>query len=490
MTNRGAGVYLHPTSFPSRFGIGDFGENAFKWIDMLKSAKQTYWQFSPLGPTDLSGSPYQSTSSFAGNPLLISPQKLFEKGLLAKHEIESFPHLSDDYVDYINVTKEKEKLFVLAFKRFKKNTEFFNFCEKQKEWLEDFSLFCTIKKKYNGKEWLTWDKDFKLRNNKILERFKKEEQEDIDFFCFLQFVFFEQCKELREYAKKNEIKLIGDIPIYVSMDSVDAWTYPNLFEFDEERNPLRISGVPPDYYSKTGQLWGNPLYRWDEMKKDGYKWWIARIKKSLEFADIVRIDHFRAFEAYWAVKAGSVTAIEGEWVKGPGYQFFEKVKLALGELPFIAEDLGVITKEVEELREQIGIPGMKVLQFAFDGNKKNPYLPYNISFNSVIYTGTHDNDTTAGWLDTISGVERRLIDAYIGHASSASVKDIIRLAYSATSKICIIPLQDILGLDSKSRMNTPGKVDGNWQWRCNPDLFKAENLDLVKEFAEIYGRTE
>jgi 4-alpha-glucanotransferase len=292
---------------------------------------------------------------------------------------------------------------------------------------------------------------------------------------------------VRAHAVKVGIELVGDIPIYVAMDSADAWASPELFEFDKDRNPLRVAGVPPDYYCATGQLWGNPVYRWDVMKKDGYAWWVARIKKSFEFADIVRIDHFRAFESFWAVPAGSETAVHGEWVPGPGMGLFKSLKESLGTLPFIAEDLGIITDQVKELRDKAGLPGMKVLQFAFDGNPLNPHLPYNIPFNSVVYTGTHDNDTTVGWLDTLSGADRSRVDAYIGSAT-AGVQDIIRLAYATTAQRCVVPLQDILALDSRSRMNTPGRAEGNWKWRCPEELFTKENLAAVKDFAELYGR--
>jgi 4-alpha-glucanotransferase len=485
---RSAGIFLHPTSLPSKFGIGDFGDAAFTWISMLKEAGQSLWQFSPLGPAERRGSPYQCMAAFAGNPLLISPLKLLEKGLVSEAEIQGFPALPGDFIDYPAVCREKEKLFRLAFGRFKQPDAFATFCKKQKYWLDNYTLFCALKDANQGREWTAWDAPFKLRNKQALDSFRKQHSNEIRYHAFLQFVFHEQWSAVRAHASKEGIELIGDIPIYVAMDGADAWASPELFEFDKNRNPIRVAGVPPDYYSATGQLWGNPVYRWDVMKKDGFAWWVARIKKSLEFADVVRIDHFRAFESFWAVKAGSETAIHGKWVPGPGLGLFKRLKEELGSLPFIAEDLGVITAKVKKLREEAGLPGMKVLQFAFDGKPSNPHLPYNIPFNSVVYTGTHDNNTTVGWLDMLSGVERSRVDAYIGSGRAAGVHDLIRLAYAATATRCVIPLQDVLGLDSRSRMNMPGKAEGNWKWRCPEELFKADKLAFVNDLADIYGR--
>ncbi|HUI91095.1 MAG TPA: 4-alpha-glucanotransferase [Chitinivibrionales bacterium] len=485
---RSAGIYLHPTSFPSKFGIGDLGDAAFAWIAMLGEAGQSSWQFSPLGPVERRGSPYQCAASFAGNPLLISPVKLREKDLLTVAELEGFPALPSEYVDYPAVTREKEKLFRLAFGRFKLTDEFQAFCKREKYWLDNYTLYCALKEAHAGAGWPLWDAPFKLRNRQALAAFRKQHADELRFHAFLQFIFHEQWAAVRAAAAAQGVELIGDIPIYVAMDSADAWSSPELFEFDKLRNPLRVSGVPPDYYSSTGQLWGNPVYRWDVLKKDNYAWWVARIKRSLEFADIVRIDHFRAFESFWAVKAGSENAMHGEWVPGPGLAFFRCVKKSIGSLPFIAEDLGVITDEVKKLRDDTGLPGMKVLQFAFDGNTENPHLPHNIPENSVVYTGTHDNDTTAGWLNTLTGEERGRVNAYLGSGRPAVVDDFIRLAYATPAARCIVPLQDVLCLDSKSRMNTPGRAEGNWRWRCPEGLFRAEKLAFVKELADMYGR--
>jgi 4-alpha-glucanotransferase len=485
---RSAGIFLHPTSLPSKFGIGDIGDAAFAWISMLKEAGQSLWQFSPLGPVERRGSPYQCMATFAGNPLLISPIKLLEKGLLSPAEIHGFPALPNDNVDYPAVFREKDKLFRLAFGRFKQPDEFAAFCAKEKYWLDNYTLYCALKDANRGREWTAWDAPFKLRHKQALDTFCRHHPDELRFQAFCQFLFHEQWAALRAHAAREGIELVGDIPIYVAMDSADAWASPELFEFDKDRNPLRVAGVPPDYFCATGQLWGNPVYRWDVMKKDGYAWWAARIKKSFEFADTVRIDHFRAFESFWAVKAGSETAEHGEWVPGPDMGLFKCLKEALGPLPLIAEDLGIITDQVKELRDKAGLPGMKVLQFAFDGNPSNPHLPYNIPSNSVVYTGTHDNDTTAGWLDTLSGADRSRVDEYIGSGRVAAVNDIIRLAFATTAQRCVVPLQDVLGLGSASRMNTPGRAEGNWKWRCPEELFMQDKLAFVKELAGIYGR--
>jgi 4-alpha-glucanotransferase len=487
--NRAAGILLHPTSLPSDFGIGDFGSDALAWISMLADAGHSWWQFFPLGPAGSGNSPYQCVCSFAGNPLLISPARLMEDGLLTKDEVRRYPSLPQDTVEYAAVAEEKEKLFVKAFERFSKSDGFTEFCEREKYWLDDYALFCVIRNRFHGMPWNKWEEDLRRRNPSALSEVRKTRAHEMAYHCFLQFEFFSQWKAVKDHAAARGVQLIGDVPIYVSLDSSDTWASQQLFEFDGGCNPVRVSGVPPDYYSETGQLWGNPLYRWNEMKRDGYAWWISRIKKTLETADIVRLDHFRGFESFWTVKAGNATAVHGAWVKGPGIDFFRRLETSLGGLPFIAEDLGDITPDVERLREDAGLPGMKVLQFAFDGNPRNPHLPYAVTPDSIVYTGTHDNDTTAGWLNTLSGVQRRCIDSYLGSGKVTECEDIVRCAYATTAALCIIPLQDVLCLDSRHRMNTPGIAEGNWRWRCEKKYFKSESLLRVKEFSEIYGRT-
>jgi 4-alpha-glucanotransferase len=486
--DRACGILLHPTSLPSPFGIGDLGDAAFAWIDMLAAAEQSFWQFLPLGPAGEHGSPYHSACSFAGNPLLVSPQKLFEAGLLTKTELSGFPNLSHDMVDFAGVAREKERLFRAAFGRFKKQNELLAFCETEQSWLDKYTFFCAAKRQQGGKPWSGWERNLMMGEPSALEAFGRAYPDELLYHAFLQYCFFEQWAAVRDYAKSNSVWLIGDVPIYVALDGVDAWANPDLFEFDGDRNPLRVSGVPPDYFSATGQLWGNPLYKWDVMRSDGYAWWVARVKRSLDFADLVRLDHFRGLESYWAVPSGSPTAENGEWVKGPGMDLFNAIRDAIGGLPFIAEDLGVITDEVIGLRNEAGLVGMRVLQFGFDGEPYNPHLPYNIPADSVVYTGTHDNDTTVGWLDTLAGADRRRVEEYLGARAAATAEDIIRLAYASNAGLCIIPFQDVLGLGSAARMNTPARAEGNWRWRCTGRDFVGGKLARVKEFAAVYGR--
>jgi 4-alpha-glucanotransferase len=486
--NRSCGILLHPTSFPSPFGIGDLGDAALEWISMLKDAEQSFWQFLPFGPCDEHGSPYHCDCAFAGNPLLISPQRLYQAGLLTKGELLTFPALPNDRVEFAQVAREKERLFRVAFGRFRDQDDLLAFCEEEQYWLDKYTLFCAIKRQQGGRPWSAWEMPLRMCLQDALDDFGRQFGQELLFHAFLQYEFLEQWTAVRQHAKSQGVWLIGDIPMYVALDSVDAWANPGLFEFDEGRLPLRVAGVPPDYYSKTGQLWGNPVYNWDSMGKEGYAWWIARVKKSLAFADLLRLDHFRGLESFWAVPAASTTAETGTWAAGPGMNLFSAIRQAVGSLPFIAEDLGVITDEVEQLRDEAGLPGMKVLQFAFDGNPENPHLPYNITVDSVVYTGTHDNNTTAGWLDTLAGTDRRRVDAYLGMQATAAAADLVRLAFSTTASLCIVPMQDVLGIGSRGRMNTPGRAEGNWQWRCAKADFTKEKLAAVKEFAGIYGR--
>jgi len=487
--NRSSGLFLHPTSLPSGYGVGDLGDAAFRWIDMLSTMKQSYWQVCPLGPTGYGDSPYQSFSSFAGNTLLISPEKLKESGLLVQSELDDFPQLPENRVDFGAVIIEKEKLFEKAYARFNDTKEFSLFCERERYWLDDYALFRVLKNKNSGLPWYSWDASIKLRFPAALEEVLNAERRAVRYQKFLQFFFHEQWMEIKNYANAKNIKIIGDIPYYTAYDSSDAWAWPELFELDENGKPFRVAGVPPDYFSEDGQLWGNPLYLWEYMKQDGYSWWIRRIKKTLEWVDYVRLDHFRGFESYWAVPASSKTAVNGEWVKGPGINLFNSIRNELGKLPVIAEDLGEITYGVEELRCQAGLPGMKVLQFAFDGNPDNPYLPHNIYTDSITYTGTHDNDTSQGWFDNLTVPEKNRVTGYLGCNESGFLERFLRLAFGSSSRLCIIPFQDVLGLDTKHRMNIPGKDSGNWQWRFTNDLVSIEKLSLVASLTSIYGRS-
>jgi 4-alpha-glucanotransferase len=488
--NRSAGIFLHPTSLPSPFGIGDLGGASYEWVSALQRCGHRYWQMCPLGPTGYGDSPYQCLSSFAGNTLLISPVKMMEEGLLTRSDIDSYKALPEDRVDFQAVEKEKEKLFRKAYQKFTLSDAFHSFCDREKYWLEDYALYKVIKNNISQKAWNTWDVPLKLRYPAALGTVKQFDEKEIRYHKFLQFIFHDQWAELKAFANNLGISIIGDVPVYVALDSADSWSSPDFFEFDENCNPTRVAGVPPDYFSATGQLWGNPLYKWDFMKEDGYAWWISRIKKTLQLVDVIRLDHFRGFESYWAVPAGLPNAVKGEWVQGPGIDFFNRLRAALGNLPLIAEDLGNITPQVIGLRAATGIPGMKVLQFGFDGDPTNWHLPYNIIPENIVYTGTHDNDTTRGWFAHLPENEKTIVLEFLGCDEIDIVDDLVRSAYASSAHLCIIPLQDVFGLDSTHRMNTPGTMNGNWRWRCTMHMLNSEQdkLDMIGDFARIYGR--
>jgi 4-alpha-glucanotransferase len=485
---RCAGVFLHPSSLPSRFGVGDLGPDVLRWLDMLAENKQRLWQVCPIGPTGFGNSPYQTLSSFAGNPLLISPERLFEKGLLTCAEIDGFPRFPSGNVAFDAVGREKEKLFRAAFSRFRADDGFESFCSANRTWLDEYALFIAAKNKQGGLAWYEWDAPLRKRKADALAQLKRSEARSILYCKFLQFHFRVQWGEMRSYAASKPVSIIGDIPFYVAHDSCDAWASPHVFEFDADGNRRRMGGVPPDYFSADGQLWGNPVYDWAVMKKDGYAWWIRRIRETLALVDIVRIDHFRGFEAFWAVPSGAKNARTGAWVKGPGAEFFSLAKKQLGTLPLIAEDLGIITDRVRTLLRRIGLPGMKVLQFAFDDNPDNPYLPYNIPPESVVYTGTHDNDTSVGWFRSLDEGTRGRVRMYLGCSDEAFHDYFLRLAYSSPSRMCIIPLQDILALDSSHRFNTPGTGGGNWGWRFAWDMLHPGMFERAARYTTIYGR--
>jgi len=488
MRNRAAGVFLHPTSLPSPYGIGDMGESAYSFIDMLAANSQSFWQMCPLGPTGFGDSPYQCLSSFAGNAVLISLKRMMESGLITDGELAAFPHLSDDRVDYTAVAREKDKLFRAAFGRFKPTDDFRRFVKKHKDWLDDYALYMALKGASGGQPWYEWDTALRMRRREALADAAKKLEPECAYHRFIQYVFFCQWAALRAYANNRGVKIIGDIPYYVAYDSCDAWTAPEVFEFDADGKRERVGGVPPDYFSSTGQLWGNPLYRWKKMAADGYAWWIHRFQRTLEMVDVVRIDHFRGFESYWAVPAGNDTAIHGTWVKGPGLAFFTALKEKLGALPVIAEDLGMITDEVRALIDTTGLPGMKVLQFAFDWNPDNPYLPHNIPENSVVYTGTHDNNTSVGWYQELSENDRGYVRMYLACSDEGFLDYFLRAAYISPARICIIPLQDIMGLDGTHRFNTPGTGEGNWRWRFRWDMMQGWMLERMRRYTEMYGR--
>ncbi|MDB9328365.1 4-alpha-glucanotransferase, partial [Nodularia spumigena CS-590/02] len=411
---RSSGILLHPTSFPSRFGIGDLGLEAYKFIDFLRETYQQYWQVLPLGPTGYGNSPYAAYSAMAGNPMLISPEQLQEQGLLAEEDFANLPVFNESKVDYDQVNEIKIALLKKACENFQvkatplQKKEFAGFCESKAYWLDDYALFMALKDANNNTSWHTWEKEIVKREPAAIDQAKEKLAAEIYYYKFVQFEFFRQWSELKTYANMSGIKIIGDIPIYVAQDSADVWAHPHIFCLDEEtREPALMAGVPPDYFSETGQLWGNPVYNWEALQKQDFNWWLGRFEAMLDYIDVIRIDHFRGFEAYWAVEQGEETAMNGEWMKAPGEELFDAIKAKLGTLPVLAEDLGVITPEVEALRDKYEFPGMKVLQFAFGSDPGNSFLPFNYTRNAVVYTGTHDNDTTVGWFNQANDWEKR-----------------------------------------------------------------------------------
>ena len=491
---RASGILLHPTSLPGRFGIGDLGDAAYRFVDFLEASGQSYWQVMPLGPTSYGDSPYQALSAFAGNPLLINLERLIEEHWLAPWDFDGAPTFPEHGVDYGPVINFKQRLLRLSFENFKANAsdaqkaELAAFIEANRSWLEDYAIFAALKDHHAGMPWIEWEQDIATRQPAALERWRLALNDLVGFHHYVQFIFNRQWSHLKAYANEHGIAIIGDIPIFVAYDSADTWAHQDLFYLDDRGHLTLVAGVPPDYFSSTGQLWGNPLYRWDVIARDDYAWWIARFRSALQQVDIVRLDHFRGFEAYWAVPAGEETAINGKWVPGPGRDLFRAVEQALGPVPIIAEDLGLITPEVEALREELGFPGMKVLQFAFSGDPDHPYLPHNFERNCVVYTGTHDNDTTLGWLRTAGEQERNALHQYLGDRSEMLNWELIRLALMSVADTAIFPLQDVLGLGSEGRMNTPGRASGNWGWRYSQDMLTAAACDWLKTLTEIYGR--
>jgi len=492
--SRSSGILLHPTSLPGPFGIGDLGGEAYQFLDLLTEMGQSLWQVLPLGPTGFGDSPYASFSAFAGNPLLISPALLEKEGLLSPKDIQSFPAFQETCVEYGDVIPFKTQLLQKAYETFNADAsslqrgDFDSFCHENGSWLEDFTLFMALKQIHQA-VWNNWPKDQAMRNPDALSKAKKDYEQLINAHKFFQYLFFKEWDAVKKYANSLGIRIIGDIPIFVAYDSADVWAHQDLFYLDKSGHPLVVAGVPPDYFSKTGQLWGNPLYRWNAMAKNGYNWWMERFRINTLMLDMIRLDHFRGFEAYWEIPAGEETAIKGRWVKGPGEKFFHALKKILGEIPIIAEDLGVITPEVEALRDAFGFPGMKILQFAFGGGADNPYLPHNYSPNCVVYTGTHDNDTTVGWYTSSSTPqEQDRVRRYIQTNGSEIHWDMIRLDLSSVARMAIFPLQDLLGLDGKGRMNFPGKPSGNWRWRFRFEQITHSAINRLKDLSFLFGR--
>lgn len=491
-----SGVLLHPVSLPGKYGIGDLGEDAYQFIDFLADCSQHYWQIMPLGPTGYGDSPYACFSAFAGNPLLISLDTLIQDNLLAQKALDSIPAFPTNRIEYGSVIEYKFRLLKKSYVHFKNNStsllhdEFSAFCKENAAWLDDFALFMALKEVFHGNAWIKWDWEIATRQPAAMKRWKNRLVKETAAHKFFQFLFFRQWIELKKYAAEHDVQIIGDVPIFVAHDSADVWSHPELFFLDKNGNRTIVAGVPPDYFSETGQLWGNPLYRWDVLAKTNYRWWIDRIRATLNTVDIIRLDHFRGFEAYWEVAASEETAIKGHWVKGPGAAFFKAISEALGELvPIIAEDLGVITPEVETLRDSFGFPGMKVLQFAFTADSKNTDLPHNYTKNCVVYSGTHDNDTTVGWYAN-SGTphEHDYYRRYTARDGHDVAWDFIRLALSSVANMAIIPLQDIMELGSKARMNYPSKPSGNWTWRFTWDMVQGQLKQRLTETTILYGR--
>jgi 4-alpha-glucanotransferase len=497
---RSCGILLHPTSLPSRFGIGDLGESAYKFIDFLEHSGQKLWQVLPLGPTSYGNSPYMCFSAIAGNHLLISPDLLVEQGLLNESDFSSLPDFANDYADFDRVIPYKHEILELAYDRFQnkqgtENPEFKEFCEVQATWLNDYALFMAILESCDNQSWHTWDAAIAQRKPEAIQEYTEKSQDQIGFHKFLQFQFFSQWTNLRNYANHKEILIIGDIPIYVAHNSADVWANPQIFELDRRTfEPALMAGVPPDYFSETGQLWGNPVYNWEELAKDNFSWWIGRFKSMLHYLDIIRVDHFRGFAAFWEVPAGEETAMNGKWKLAPGKELFETLKEVLGKLPILAEDLGVITVDVEALRDEFEFPGMKILLFAFGGDADNGYLPHHYVKNSMVYTGTHDNDTAVGWWQRASQEEKEMLARYAGvDRIGDEIKEVhwvlIRLALASVSDLAVIPLQDILGLDNTARMNMPGTATGNWSWRySSQDLLTSELGDRLRNLTQLYSR--
>jgi 4-alpha-glucanotransferase len=498
-TPRASGILLHPTSFPSRFGIGDLGEAAKAFIEFLVTTHQQYWQVLPLGPTGYGNSPYMCYSALAGNPLLISLELLVEKGWLSTEELteslQSEP-FADDHVNYDAVAGYKLYRLDRAHKKFEASAKaperkaFEQFCQSKASWLEDYALFMALKADQADQGWYEWPKDLAWRSPQALSAAKQRLQGSIALQKFMQWQFFEQWDALRAYANEQGIAIIGDIPIYVAHDSADVWANPENFELDPKTGEVALmAGVPPDYFSETGQLWGNPVYNWKHLKSTGFRWWIARFEAMLDLVDWIRIDHFRGFESFWAVEQGEETAMNGEWVPALGDEFFQVLQQKLGKLPIFAEDLGVITPEVEALRDKYEFPGMKVLHFAFGSDPANPFLPFNYPRNSLVYTGTHDNDTTLGWWEKAGDYERGNLMQYLGSISPEGIHwDLIRLALSSVANISILPFQDVLGLDGNSRMNFPSIAEGNWEWRYRQEMITPEMGDRLSSLTKLFGR--
>jgi 4-alpha-glucanotransferase len=494
---RASGILAHVTSLPSDHGIGDLGPAARQWIDQLQAAGQSWWQVLPLGPTGYGNSPYQSLCSFAGNELLISPDDLIEDGLLRAEDCVEGSTSGTALVDYAAVIPFKERLLGIAWRNFLTSARadlrsaFEVFCRDQSHWLDDYALFRTLKARFRGASYLDWPAELVRREPSALKSAYRELAAECERTRFAQFLLFRQGGRLKGYARAKGLRLLGDLPFYAALDSSDVWAAPQLFRLDERRRPLFVAGVPPDYFSATGQLWGNPVYDWEALRRTGYRWWIDRLRALLAHVDVIRLDHFRAFAAAWHVPAGSATAEAGSWVPGPGADFLAAAEAALGGLPFIAEDLGLITPDVVALRDRFGLPGMRVLQFAFDGGSDNPHLPDNYRHNTVVYTGTHDNPPTRAWFEALADRQRQNVWNYLKHPAGASADAapaLIELAWGSPAALAVAPLQDLLNLGSDAQMNRPGRAEGNWRWRCSAAMLAPAVWQRLSDLTRASNR--
>lgn len=490
---RRSGILLAVSSLPGEYGIGTFSKEAYAFVDFLDRAGQSLWQILPLGPTGYGDSPYQSFSTFAGNPYYIDLEDFINRGWLTKKECEKYQYGNDDAVDYYVIYKAKFALLYKAYKKslISKDADFIAFKEKNSFWLDDYALYMAIKDDHKGSGWTGWEKDIKLRKKTALDKCRKEFADQIEFYCFQQYFFYMQWNDLKAYANAKGIQIVGDIPIYVAMDSSDTWSHPELFDLDKDCNPINVAGCPPDAFTALGQLWGNPLYKWDYHKETGYEWWMKRLSHCFEIYDIVRIDHFRGFDEYYAIPFGNENAIIGKWLPGPGLEFFKIMKKKLGNREVIAEDLGFLTDSVIKMVKRSGFPGMKVLQFAFDSREESDYLPHTYDKNCVVYTGTHDNDTTRHWYDTLARKDKSFARRYLDvkHPKDA-VNKMIRGALSSVAETAIIPMQDYLEMGGEARMNFPSTLGNNWKWRVLSSQLTDTEADRIYKLCKLYGRAK
>ncbi len=491
---RKSGILFPVASLPGKYGIGSFSKEAYKFVDFLKASGQSYWQILPLGPTGYGDSPYQSFSTFAGNPYFINLDKLIEEGLLTKAEVNKYDWgNSDSYIDYEKIWLSRFKVLEIAYERsdIENNNAYKKYVKENAFWLDDYALYMAVKNSFGGVSFIEWDEPIRRRQPEAIKKYSNELKKEIGFYKFQQFKFNEQWNALKKYANINGVKIIGDIPIYVAFDSADTWSKPELFKFDKDGYPTAVAGCPPDGFSATGQLWGNPLYNWNYHKNTGYAWWIERIRNCYKLYDVIRIDHFRGFDEYYSIPYGDKTSEYGSWKKGPGLNLFKTLKKELGEMDIIAEDLGFLTESVLKLVKDTGYPGMKVLQFAFDSREDSDYLPHNYINNSVVYTGTHDNDTVQGWYKSLDIKDKQFALKYLNNATTDESEihwDYIRLAMGSVANLCVIPVQDYLGLGSEARINTPSTLGNNWMWRLDDRALTKALANKIYDVTKLYAR--